>query len=101
MGRLLYELGHVSAKEAHRNQREAAAAGKVGVRCEVTQVVCSPYKRPDRRLSGHFFLRLLLRSTWPRLQGTLGMEPLDLAGYPLGDAPTCPCYLALHWPLFA
>lgn len=29
MGRLLFELGHVSAKDVHRNQRDAAAAGKV------------------------------------------------------------------------
>lgn len=29
MGRLLHDLGYVSAKEAHRNQREASAAGKV------------------------------------------------------------------------
>lgn len=30
MGRLLYDLGHISAKDVHRNQRDAAAAGKVG-----------------------------------------------------------------------
>lgn len=30
MGRLMHDLGHISQKEAHRNQRDAAAAGKVG-----------------------------------------------------------------------
>lgn len=29
MGRLLHELGHVSQKEMHKNQRESAQAGKV------------------------------------------------------------------------
>lgn len=31
MGRLLHELGQVSQKEVHKNQRESAQAGKVGV----------------------------------------------------------------------
>lgn len=30
MGRLLHELGSVSQKEVHKNQKEAAQAGKVG-----------------------------------------------------------------------
>lgn len=30
MGRLLHELGNVSQKEVHKNQKEAAQAGKVG-----------------------------------------------------------------------
>jgi hypothetical protein len=29
MGRLLHDLGYVTAKEAHRNLREAQQAGKV------------------------------------------------------------------------
>lgn len=37
MGRLLHDLGYVSSKEAHKNAKEAAAAGKVGrqpmIRC--------------------------------------------------------------------
>jgi hypothetical protein len=31
MGRLLFELGHVTQKDVHRNQRDAAVAGKVRV----------------------------------------------------------------------
>jgi elongation factor 1 alpha-like protein len=30
MGRLLHDLGQVSQKEVHKNQRESAQAGKVG-----------------------------------------------------------------------
>lgn len=29
MGRLLHDLGHVSQKEVHKNQKDAAQAGKV------------------------------------------------------------------------
>ena len=30
MGRLLHDVGAISAKEVHKNQRDSAAAGKVG-----------------------------------------------------------------------
>lgn len=38
MGRLLHDLGYVSARDAHRNQRDATAAGKVRVTCGMWHV---------------------------------------------------------------
>lgn len=43
MGRLLHDLGQVSQKEVHKNQRESAQAGKVSWRLNS---VCGPAPRP-------------------------------------------------------
>jgi elongation factor 1 alpha-like protein len=48
MGRLLHELGQVSQKEVHKNQKEAAQAGKVSGHHLVTaSILCWPV------LTGH------------------------------------------------
>lgn len=40
MGRLLHDLGQVSQKEVHKNQRESAQAGKVRVRGVTSGTCC-------------------------------------------------------------
>jgi hypothetical protein len=46
MGRLLHDLGLVSAKDVHKNQREAAAAGKVRVQLRgALRILCASKRR--------------------------------------------------------
>ena len=61
MGRLLHDVGAVSAKEMHKNQRDSAAAGKVRERGSAQ--LCEP--PPVLYLSGSAWIRLdLPGSVW-------------------------------------